>query len=239
MRGKSEEERKRIRAETEARRDPNKIRAAHDNSRGKEVGARSLSLSDHDEALSKENFPRVLGQLKEESDRGLAITGGALLEAMLTKLLWLALENRGDSQSLFEDQGGPLSTFRNKILMAHAMGLIDDQTKDEADIIRRIRNRFSHALLPIDLNTPEVCEACKKLTRYAAEYPSDAYLPWRDSSARFVFQMAVTGVTLAVSNKSAEIGSEALTRLWVQFQRDMAALDESGDNDLPDDLPAV
>ena len=147
-----------------------KDRSAHKAARGNQVGGKALSqLSDL--GLGLKDLGAVWTQIKVESDRGAAIMGSALVEAMLIEAIIFALVNKDNRQSLFEDKGAPLSTFSNKTIIAYALGLIDSTIKDEIDVIRQIRNAFSHALLPINFNTPEINSACLKITRYADDLP--------------------------------------------------------------------
>jgi hypothetical protein len=57
----------------------------------------------------------------------------------------------------------PMGNFDRKVRVAHAIGMITDETRLTLDVIRRIRNAFAHALIPISFNTPQVTNACSLL----------------------------------------------------------------------------
>ncbi len=59
--------------------------------------------------------------------------------------------------------GRALTTFSNKIYLAHAMGLIDEITRADLNIIRNIRNIFAHAMGHVSFANPEIQQECNKL----------------------------------------------------------------------------
>lgn len=204
-----------------------KDRSAHEAARGFQVGGRALSqLSDLGAGL--DDLDAVWARMKVESDRGAAIMGSALIEGILTETLVSAMVNKDSRQSLFDDKGAPLATFSNKTIVAYALDLIDAETRDHIDVIRQIRNAFSHALLPIDFNTREVDAACRKITKYASDSP-ELYLPWRQVSPRYVFTAASVRISENISRRRAEWAEAKLARLELDHERAVAALDKRGE----------
>src|SRR5580704_19143533 len=57
-----------------------------------------------------------------------------------------------------------MGSLNNKVRVANAVGLITDETRSSLEVIRRIRNAFAHAMVPISFKTREVLNACSLLT---------------------------------------------------------------------------
>lgn len=77
-------------------------------------------------------------------------------------LNFLLLSRKKDN-ALFRDKGAPLSSFSAKIAVAHALGIFDDEYRDQLDRFRAIRNTFAHAIRPFDFNEPTIATECLKL----------------------------------------------------------------------------
>ena len=150
---KSVEEKAKQRQDNEARRADGKDRSAHLTARGKSL-LPLAALSKR--ALDDDEFMNALQEMQRESDRGAAIMGAALLEEGLRKLIEAALENKEDDQALFDDQGAPFYSLHAKTIAAFGMGLVDKQTKKDIDIVRGVRNQFSHALRAIKFSNEAV-----------------------------------------------------------------------------------
>jgi DNA-binding MltR family transcriptional regulator len=80
----------------------------------------------------------------KESDRGLVVGCAALLDDILNTVIMSYLVDNASSQALLEGGNAPLGSFSAKIDMAHALGLISDDSHAEAHNIRKIRNHFAH-----------------------------------------------------------------------------------------------
>ena len=85
-------------------------------------------------------------------------------------------------------------SFSAKIKIAHAIGVIGDEAKDDLEKIRTVRNTFAHSILEIDFETPEIQAVCKSIKVPAA---TKAMAPkidedWEIETAKGIFLMAVT-----------------------------------------------
>jgi hypothetical protein len=90
--------------------------------------------------------------LANEGERALVIGGAARVELALERLLKsVLLPCARDNDELFE-ANGPLSTVYAKIGMAHRLGLLDDNFERMLQLIRKIRNDFAHAAIPVNLS---------------------------------------------------------------------------------------
>ena len=87
-----------------------------------------------------------LVRLSRESERSAVILGVARVDRALERALKALLNApTGASDSLF-DQDRPLATFSAKIVTAHRLGLIDDDTESVLQALRKIRNGFAHSI---------------------------------------------------------------------------------------------
>jgi len=64
---------------------------------------------------------------------------------------------------LFENFNGPLSTFSTRILMARALGIVDDKMFKELEDIRQIRNKFAHAINLVNFESEGIAALVKKM----------------------------------------------------------------------------
>lgn len=96
---------------------------------------------------------------QQESDRGCAIFGAALLEDDLERLLRAYCRNDIETVKKVVDplfRGyAPFSTFSAKIQVSYALGLIDKQLHTTLDLIRRLRNDFAHERKAVSFRTPK------------------------------------------------------------------------------------
>jgi DNA-binding MltR family transcriptional regulator len=89
---------------------------------------------------------RVLTDLYQHGLAGIVLVGAAtadqqLQDAILSKMRKLSSKQTNELFTGF----GPLSSFSAKTAVAYALGLIDVQTRQRLDGVRKIRNSFAHA----------------------------------------------------------------------------------------------
>ncbi len=107
---------------------------------------------------------RGVGAGGNRNDRGAAL----LLTSNLENSLRIAIERKlGITEKrramLFVDEAAPLRDFSAKVRIGYAVGLFGEDTKNNLDIIRLIRNAFAHAPSPVRFSTLEVRNACALL----------------------------------------------------------------------------
>jgi hypothetical protein len=109
-----------------------------------------------------------VNELWRGNDRTGAIVGSVWLEISLERLLVRQMRTLSNSkrEELFGGNG-PLATFSNKIKVAHAFQLLNDDTEKNLSYIREIRNCFAHSIRPVRFKTPEVATVCKLLKQKA------------------------------------------------------------------------
>jgi hypothetical protein len=100
---------------------------------------------------------------RDNNDRSVAILLGTTVENALQSSIERAIriDERGQKDLFTYD--GPLGTFTAKIKMANALRIFGDETRDNLDLIRNIRNTFAHAKVPINFDTRQVKNACALL----------------------------------------------------------------------------
>lgn len=106
----------------------------------------------------------LLDELRDSHDRAAAIIVAALAEdaleqAIMTRLIPLSETHR---KELFDGEA-PLSSFSAKIKLAHAMAIIDKDTRYDLIKIKNIRNDFAHAKVPVTFGTAEIRNECATL----------------------------------------------------------------------------
>jgi DNA-binding MltR family transcriptional regulator len=86
----------------------------------------------------------VIEELRSQSDRGVAIVGGAWVEEGLLGMLYVAFQPDSAIWKRATSNYGPLSTFAAKIDMAHLLRLVSRHIYNDLNAIRGIRNAFAH-----------------------------------------------------------------------------------------------
>jgi len=122
------------------------------------------------EDLKREN-DLLFEAFRKESDRGVALVAAAFFDATLERLLRARFSSRGNKtvglmEPLF-DVFGPLSTFSSKIRVSYAIDLVQDWMACDLDLIRRIRNEFSHSLEPMTFRNSRITGMVDQLAGFA------------------------------------------------------------------------
>jgi DNA-binding MltR family transcriptional regulator len=128
------------------------------------INGKVMSKKSKPHFIDVATWANVLGkELESESDRGLAIISGSLLDEMLAILLQgFFIKDEGFHDVLF-GVDRPLGTFSSKVNLTYALGLISSDEKKEIDIIRKIRNDFAHSLQSISFSDQSIKDRCANL----------------------------------------------------------------------------
>lgn len=110
----------------------------------------------------------TMRELAKESDRSVAIVATSIIETVLQRgiLAVLKEQDRKITDRLFGLEG-PARDFSSKIMLARAIGLIDDNVEAELHLMRHIRNAFAHAIVPVSFETPEIEALMEEFTSMA------------------------------------------------------------------------
>ena len=100
----------------------------------------------------------------EKNDRGAAILIAANLENVLEFAIERRLRTGPELRKELFGFNSPIDGLSDKTIIANALRIIGPETRKNLDTIRRIRNAFAHAKIPILFTTPAVANACTLLT---------------------------------------------------------------------------
>lgn len=85
----------------------------------------------------------ITRSLEDESDRGKALIIGSYLEEIVAFLISSVCVSENLAEKLLGHQS-PAGTFRAKIVLASALGLIDQEEVGALRVVQRIRNKAAH-----------------------------------------------------------------------------------------------
>lgn len=126
----------------------------------------------------KEKFGLDFADVLRDTHSGTAmrvasIVGDTLALGIKSKLL---AEGKAANERMFK-KDGQYGTLEKRIDGAHELGLIDDVTRDDAHLMRRVRNKFGHLKDRLHFDSSKVVDLIKKMSTYeAAEHNQDAFL---------------------------------------------------------------
>jgi hypothetical protein len=101
------------------------------------------------------------------------------LGTLLDEFLELALKTRvlksgkAVNEKTFQ-KGGKLQTLAAKIKKANDLGLLDEGTFKDTDLLREIRNEFGHLKTKLHFDSPEIVKLVKQLSTYEAAESNQA-----------------------------------------------------------------
>jgi hypothetical protein len=116
----------------------------------------------------RDNPEDVAAMLTDESDRGALIIVGTLVEDLLADMIISKLPSGEAMRKELTRQGGALNTFNDKIAVATALNLIDEETIDALDVLRVMRNACAHSRRNITFRTPELLDGLTLLVEEEA-----------------------------------------------------------------------
>ena len=99
---------------------------------------------EHLEELGKKQL-ELFDEIRTESERACVIVGAANIDALLDDLITKALLPV-KAKSRLCSESNAFTTFSAKLNLAHQLGLIDDDLFFQVNLLRKIRNDFSHNL---------------------------------------------------------------------------------------------
>ena len=111
--------------------------------------------------MRKENlkyFSELLKEFQEESDRGAALVGGALIDSRLKRILISHLINSKIIKELFGGANAPLGSLSSRIKLCFCLGLITELEYKEVNYIRKIRNGFARQEYGLKFSDSPVCD---------------------------------------------------------------------------------
>ena len=117
------------------------------------------------EMPNAEELYDIVSSIDATDARACVLVLAALVDGLLEKAIRINFVDLDDAKfnGIFRDTTAPLQSFSAKIILAHALGIVDDQFKSQLDKFRAIRNVFAHAVKLVDFDDPVVAAECNKL----------------------------------------------------------------------------
>jgi mannitol operon repressor len=169
-----------------------------------------------------------LQELRRESDRGLALIGGAFLDEKLAATLAAFFSS---DPALLHGKNAPLGSFSARIETCFALGLIEEGERNECDYIRRIRNEFAHKLVGTSFKQQRIIDLCKNLKSPLPDGP-DQHPP------RFRFENAVISMSLRLFYRPEYVAMEKReAKQWVDPSQ--VGWRRTADELPPDGIPVI
>jgi hypothetical protein len=104
-----------------------------------------------------DDIKKMADLLVDESDRGVVVILGSLIEDILFERLLRSFAPLSVSQKKNLNRGGGLlGSFDHRITLAQALGLIDDDMVGMLQVTKAMRNACAHSRLDITFETPEL-----------------------------------------------------------------------------------
>lgn len=119
------------------------------------------------EALSR--MQALTDELKEQSDRGVAIVGAAWVEEAITETLASILHTETKAWERLFEADGAMSSFSAKIDLLHVLGLTSELIRADMHRLRTIRNTFAHQVAhhkthaKLAFHNPDIKDKCLAL----------------------------------------------------------------------------
>jgi hypothetical protein len=135
------------------------------------------------EMPSGEEWTAVINSIDELHARAAALILSAFIDNWLEKAISLSFVPLGSSHfnRIFRNPRAPLSDLSSKIMLAFALGILNQEQRSQADRIRSIRNTFAHSVKPIDFDHPTIKAECEKLDPKKLVLPNKRYVPRKDT----------------------------------------------------------
>lgn len=113
--------------------------------------------------LDMKDFNAFLDEFQQETDRGAALVGAAIIDHRLDDTLRSFMVSNNAASELLEGPRAPLGTFSARVDACFALGLIDAHEKSQCHLIRKIRNEFAHRKHGTTFKDKHISDMCHQL----------------------------------------------------------------------------
>lgn len=150
------------------------------------------------EEMDKDNLFNDLNKLNSYlgnlDERGLILSLAAFSEDSLGKMLLTFMLDNKASKELIEGFNAPLGTFSSRIKACFSLGLITEGQYKDLELLRKIRNKFSHSWENISINDKDISQQIQNLSfsRIDFEYPKNNYEKLKKSISCLLVEIKVT-----------------------------------------------
>ena len=111
----------------------------------------------------KEEHEAFSKELIEETDRGAALVGAAMIDYYLKEILQSFMVSNNAAGKLLDGPTAPLGTLSSRIDACYALGLVSAHERSEFHLIRAVRNEFAHRTHGTTFKDVKISELCRKL----------------------------------------------------------------------------
>jgi hypothetical protein len=126
-----------------------------------------MKIFEHPDVI--ELYKNLSERIFAETGRGAILISTSFVDEQLTNLILSVLPSSKSKNLL--NYPGPLSSFSAKIELSYAFRLIDENTYDRLNSLRKIRNDAAHSSSPFDLN--EIKSRLDGVYKIAPSMPSE------------------------------------------------------------------
>lgn len=113
--------------------------------------------------LPKPYHTEVLAEISQQTDRGVALVGGAYIDLVLRDAITARLCDIPDIFKLLFENRGPLQSFGARIQIGFALGIYGRRAFQDFNLIKDIRNAFAHSAEAIAFNQTDISSLCQNL----------------------------------------------------------------------------
>lgn len=144
--------------------------------------------------------------LIDESDRGIVVILGSLVEdILLERLLMSFIDMNASATKNLTRGGGLLSSFDHRITLARSLGIIDQDMVEMLQTVKAMRNACAHSRLDIGFSTPELRDALSLL--FDEPNAWGIRISRTPVAHRFMFIVAFVYITTILRGQSPEIAA--------------------------------
>lgn len=175
-----------------------------------------------EEGSEQDALVALIGDLTNESDRGIAVLIAAFADEQLGRLIETRFKpqdkcrnelsrEQSDGLNWFRGDRGPISTFSARTYLAYLMGLIHDHEYRALVQLREIRNAFAHQYEQRSFADPQIRDKCVRLWRelgipeQPCETPSDPRVAFIWAGCRV---LVILDQLLSIESSVGQTGSE-------------------------------
>ena len=158
------------------------------------------------------DLAHFFAELQRETDRGLPLVAGALIDEKLRDALESFLCPVKSTERLLNEPNSPLGTFSARIDACFALGLIDDFEYQEISLVRKVRNMFAHSKHGFSFHDEKVAGLCAS---FKSDLPRGSDYPVTEPRFRFI--NATVCLVLRLYYRGAWVAKERRQpKVWVE-----------------------
>lgn len=150
---------------------------------------------------------RLQSYLGNLDERGLILSLSAFSEDSLGVILSnFMLENKASKQ-LLEGFNSPLGTFSSRIKACYSLGLITEKQYSDLEILRKIRNRFSHSWEQVSFSDKDISQQISKLnySNLDFEFPDSNQKKVRSSITSLLVELKAISSQIIKRNQKVKV----------------------------------